>query len=575
MRRIVAGRCIDRDGRTWRRADVARPQPGGGEVAACRKSAHERAHHECEQDASSAQGYVDDPRNDRVLVYVNGEFVPRDQASVSVFDAGFVLGDGVWEGLRLVRGRLVELDAHMDRLYEGAAAIALDIGMPREALVAAVEATLQRNGMADGAHVRLMVTRGRKKTPNQDPRFALGRATIVIVAEYKTPLPEAKARGLALFTSTFRCSGPDVFDLRLNSHSRLNLIQALIQAIEAGADEALMLDPHGFVASCNSTNFFVVRGGEVWTSTGRYNFKGITRRKVLALRAPEWMRRASSTSRSPSLSGARGVRDRHAGRHHAGHADRRPRRSATADGPGHMHGLRIGTWRRPMRNEQRDEKARRHRTLRSSTRLQRAGPLGATSRSRRRWGSQPDARGAEARARTRGQPASSPVIHDESSTADTGSDLGGGPFVRSSCSVSKSRSIARPTTQFENPVSATRSSASPQVQECHMVAGGLRTICSAQGPRAPDMAVGTAAFSARCCRKCRAIREPPSYAVMENVKESLERSTLAQSEIGRTRLRGRRIADCRAKQTSSLIPAREPQLISFVARPGSSTSEWG
>jgi branched-chain amino acid aminotransferase len=171
----------------------------------------------------------------------------------------------------------------MDRLYEGAAAIALDIGMPREALVAAVEATLQRNGMVDGAHVRLMVTRGRKKTPNQDPRFALGRATIVIVAEYKTPLPEAKARGLALFTSTFRCSGPDVFDLRLNSHSRLNLIQALIQAIEAGADEALMLDPHGFVASCNSTNFFVVRGGEVWTSTGRYNFKGITRRKVLEI----------------------------------------------------------------------------------------------------------------------------------------------------------------------------------------------------------------------------------------------------------------------------------------------------
>jgi branched-chain amino acid aminotransferase len=216
-------------------------------------------------------------------VYVDGQFVPRDQAVVSVFDSGFVLGDGVWEGLRLVRGRLVELDAHMDRLYEGAGAIALDIGMPREMLVAAVEATLQRNGMVDGVHVRLMVTRGRKKTPNQDPRFALGRSTIVIVAEYKTPLPDAKARGLALFTSTFRCSGPDVFDLRLNSHSRLNLIQALIQAIEAGSDEALMLDPHGFVASCNSTNFFVVRGGEVWTSTGRYNFKGITRRAVLEI----------------------------------------------------------------------------------------------------------------------------------------------------------------------------------------------------------------------------------------------------------------------------------------------------
>jgi branched-chain amino acid aminotransferase len=235
----------------------------------------------------SAQSYVDDPRNAQVLVYVDGQFIPRDQAVVSVFDSGFVLGDGVWEGLRLVRGRLVELDAHMERLYEGARAIALDIGMTRDALVAAAQATLDRNGMTDGAHVRLMVTRGRKKTPNQDPRFALGRATIVIVAEYKTPLPETMARGLSLFTSTFRCSGPDVFDLRLNSHSRLNLIQALIQAIEAGADEALMLDPHGFVASCNSTNFFVVRDGEVWTSTGRYNFKGITRRKVLELCAAQ------------------------------------------------------------------------------------------------------------------------------------------------------------------------------------------------------------------------------------------------------------------------------------------------
>jgi branched-chain amino acid aminotransferase len=232
---------------------------------------------------SSAQGYVDDPRNDNVLVYVDGEFVHRNQAVVSVFDSGFVLGDGIWEGMRLVHGRLVALDQHMDRLYEGTSAIALDIGMTRDALVAAIRATLDKNGMVDGAHVRLMVTRGRKSTPNQDPRFALGRATIVIVAEYKTPKPEIKAAGLALFTSTFRCSGPDVFDLRLNSHSRLNLIQALIQAINAGADEALMLDPHGFVASCNSTNFFVVRDQALWTSTGRYNFKGITRSTIIEL----------------------------------------------------------------------------------------------------------------------------------------------------------------------------------------------------------------------------------------------------------------------------------------------------
>ena len=232
---------------------------------------------------ASAQGYLADPRNDGVLVYVDGAFVPRDLAVVSIFDSGFVLGDGVWEGLRLVRGKLIALDEHLDRLYDGARAIALDIGLDRAALTAAIRATLERNAMTDGVHIRLMVTRGRKSTPNQDPRFVIGGATIVIVAEYKTPNPAAKARGLALFTSTFRCSAPDVFDLRLNSHSRLNLIQALIQAINAGADEALMLDPHGFVASCNSTNFFIVRGQELWTSTGRYNFKGITHRKLMAV----------------------------------------------------------------------------------------------------------------------------------------------------------------------------------------------------------------------------------------------------------------------------------------------------
>jgi branched-chain amino acid aminotransferase len=232
---------------------------------------------------ASAQGYLPDPRNDRVLVYVDGRFVPRNEAVVSIFDSGFVLGDGVWEGLRLVNGRLVALDRHLARLYEGASAIALDIGLSRDAMADAIGATLERNGMTDGVHVRVMVTRGPKTTPNQDPRFAIGRPTIVIVAEYKTPNPQSKANGLSLFTSTFRCSAPDVFDLRLNSHSRLNLIQALIQAINAGADEALMLDPNGFVASCNSTNFFVVRGEALWTSTGRYSFNGITRSTVIEL----------------------------------------------------------------------------------------------------------------------------------------------------------------------------------------------------------------------------------------------------------------------------------------------------
>ncbi len=231
--------------------------------------------------AGSAQGYLEDPRNESVLVYVDGAFVPRHEARVSIFDSGFVLGDGVWEGLRLKNGRLIQLDAHLDRLFEGAGSIALDIGRSREEVAAAVAETLDRNGMTDGAHVRLMVTRGVKATVNQDPRFVIGKATMVIVAEYKTPRPESKARGLSLFTSTFRTSTPDVFALRLNSHSRLNLIQALIQAINAGADEALMLDPNGFVASCNSTNFFIVRRGELWTSTGSYCFKGLTRQAVI------------------------------------------------------------------------------------------------------------------------------------------------------------------------------------------------------------------------------------------------------------------------------------------------------
>ena len=230
----------------------------------------------------SAQAYVSDPRNESVLVYVNGQFVPRAQAVVSVFDAGFGLGDGVWEGLRLAGGRIISLQAHLDRLYEGARSIAIHIGLTRQQLSDALFETLAKNGMSDGAHLRLMVTRGVKRTVNQDPRFVIGPPTIVIVAEYKTPRPESKARGLTLFTSTFRTSGPDVFDLRLNSHSRLNLIQALLQAIAAGADEALMLDPRGFVASCNSTNFFIVRGGELWTSTGAYSFKGITQASVAA-----------------------------------------------------------------------------------------------------------------------------------------------------------------------------------------------------------------------------------------------------------------------------------------------------
>jgi branched-chain amino acid aminotransferase len=232
---------------------------------------------------AGSQDFQADPRNASVKIHLNGALVPRDEAKVSIFDAGFVLGDGVWEGIRLHRGRLVFLDAHLDRLFEGARAIDLDIGLTRAELVAALRATLEANGMQDGVHIRLMVTRGLKKTPNQDPRQTVGKATVAIVAEWKQPSPALASTGLALSTSSVRCSPADMFDMRLNSHSRLNLITALIQAIRAGADEALMLDPHGFVSSCNATNFFWVRRGEVFTSTGDYCFHGVTRANVIAL----------------------------------------------------------------------------------------------------------------------------------------------------------------------------------------------------------------------------------------------------------------------------------------------------
>ena len=224
-----------------------------------------------------------DPRNADVLVYINGELFPRDRAKISVFDSGYLVGDGVWEGLRLHHGRFAFLDLHLDRLFEGARAIALDIGLTREELGAALFRTVEANGMHDGAHVRLMVTRGNKKTPSQDPRLTVGGPNIVIIAEHKTADPAVTRSGVRLFTSTVRRPPPDTLDPKLNCHSKLHEVIALVQALEAGADEALMLDPSGAVATCNATNFFIVRSGAVWTSTGMYCMNGITRRLVLEL----------------------------------------------------------------------------------------------------------------------------------------------------------------------------------------------------------------------------------------------------------------------------------------------------
>lgn len=227
--------------------------------------------------------HQDDPRNASILIDINGELYPRDQAKISVFDSGFVLGDGIWEGLRVHDGRVAFLDQHMKRLYEGAKAIDMAMDVSPEELKQRLQDCLRANDMTEGVHIRLMVTRGVKATPYQDPRVTVTPPTIVIIPEYKSALPETLVRGIRLFTVHVRRGYPDVQDPKLNSHSKLNCIAACIQATKAGADEALMLDPHGFVATCNSTHFFIVRNGEVWTSSGDYCLGGITRGNIIRI----------------------------------------------------------------------------------------------------------------------------------------------------------------------------------------------------------------------------------------------------------------------------------------------------
>ena len=227
--------------------------------------------------------YKDDPRNASILIDINGELFARNEAKVSVFDSGFVLGDGVWEGLRVHAGKIAFLEQHLDRLYGGAKALDMEMEVSAEQLSRRLYNVLEANAMRDGVHIRLMVSRGVKATPYQDPRMTITPPTIVIIPEYKNALAETASRGIRLFTVHVRRGYPDVQDPKLNSHSKLNCITACIQATKAGADEALMLDPHGFVATCNSTHFFIVKKGEVWTSSGDYCLDGITRGVVIQL----------------------------------------------------------------------------------------------------------------------------------------------------------------------------------------------------------------------------------------------------------------------------------------------------
>lgn len=217
-----------------------------------------------------------DERNATIEIYINGDFFPRDEAKISVFDSGFLVGDGIWEGIRLHHGVFAHLDRHLDRLFAGAAAIALDIGLDRDGIEAALRATVERNDMHDNVHVRLMITRGDKKTPSQHPSNNIGGPNIVIIAEHKAADPDVRDRGISLFTATVRRPAPDTLDQKLNCHSKLHEVIALIQATSAGADEALMLDPTGAVATCNATNFFIIDRDGLHTATGQYNLNGIT-----------------------------------------------------------------------------------------------------------------------------------------------------------------------------------------------------------------------------------------------------------------------------------------------------------
>ena len=237
-------------------------------------------------DAKSFQGThvaLPDERNESVLIYINGSFVPRSEATVSVFDSAFLVGDGIWEGLRLHHGEFSFVRRHLDRLLASADAFGFDIGKSREELIAILHETVEANGMTHGAHVRLMISRGTKKTPSQDPRLLVSGPTIVCIAEHKLADPAVSDKGIDLFTSSVRRPPSNTLDQRFNSHSKLHEVVALLQAIEAGAHEALMLDINDHVSTCNATNFFIVRSGEVWTSTGEHCLNGITRGLVVEL----------------------------------------------------------------------------------------------------------------------------------------------------------------------------------------------------------------------------------------------------------------------------------------------------
>lgn len=232
-------------------------------------------------DARSTHDAEEDARNDDILIWVNGELVHKDEAKVSVYDSGFMLGDGMWEGMRLYDGVWAFFDDHMDRLFNSLKAVSLDPGLTRAEIKALLDRTAAANGMTTDAHCRLMITRGRKAKPFQHPKLSRFGPTVVAIVEHSRPSGAVQGRGVRLASVPQVRGLPTSQDPKFNSHSKLNCVIACLQADQAGADEALMLDPHGFVNTTNACNFFIVRKGEVWTSTGDYCMNGVTRQKVI------------------------------------------------------------------------------------------------------------------------------------------------------------------------------------------------------------------------------------------------------------------------------------------------------
>ena len=234
-------------------------------------------------DTHTTHSAEEDARNEDILIWVDGALVPKADAKVSVYDSGFMLGDGMWEGLRLYDGHWAFFDDHMDRLFNSLKSVSLDPGVTAEDIRSILDKTAEANGMTSDAHCRLMITRGRKAKPFQHPSLSRWGPTIVAIVEHSKPVSNLQAKGIRLATVPQVRGLPMSQDAKYNSHSKLNCVIACLQAEQAGADEGLMLDPHGFVNTTNACNFFIVRRGEVWTSTGDYCMNGVTRQKVIDL----------------------------------------------------------------------------------------------------------------------------------------------------------------------------------------------------------------------------------------------------------------------------------------------------